>query len=207
MSDPIDDARVRALVGAILDRPRYRAFRPESDDFKRILADCWRKALTFLLELYDDNPVLYWLLLIGLSVVCVALLAHITWTLLGALRAQPHAPSVERVPDEIDFAQQAQQLAERGQHLEAAHRLLLAGLRALAKGRHIALQPEDGNRAVCRKVARSGLPQELREQLIGLIAQTEHVWFGGAGDDGALGRELYQRWRAALAQLARAASS
>ena len=106
---------------------------------------------------------------------------------------------------------EARELAKRDRYLEAAHLLLLANLRTLAENRHIALHPDDGNHAVCRKLTASGLPAALRDQLIVLIEQTEQAWFGGQREnddsaDWAMGQALYRRWHTVIEQLSKVAA-
>lgn len=200
------DSEIDLLARAILARDRYRAFRPESFDVPRMLGQLLRDVLSFLVELYSQNPALYWLLVIVLGVICALLLTHMVLTLARALRASPSLPPEQAEREPQDFAREAEQLAARGEHLEAAHRLLLACLRVLAQGKHIPLSPEDGNGVVCRQLARSALPAQLRQQLIELILQTERAWFGDLLPARAAAPELYLRWRTAHAQL-RAASA
>lgn len=201
------EEQVNALAREILERPRYKNFRPDSFDLLRIFGEKWRASMTWLLELHDASPQTYWLLVSALSAACLLLVAHILWTLRAALRAPPPPPPAELRAEESDFARQARTLAARGEPLEAAHRLLLASLRVLAQRRHIPLSPGDGNRAVCRQLAASRLPESLRAQLIALIGETERAWFGASGakpGPSALGAgaDLYRRWHEAYARLA-----
>jgi hypothetical protein len=195
------DARVRELAHAILERPEYKNFRLESYDWLAIIAAKWRALMEWLGHLHETDTRTYWLLLCGLGVVCIALVLHIVWTLRAALRSVPPPLAADRRAQEQDFAGDARALAERGQHLEAAHRLLLASLRGLARRRVIPLRPEDGNHAVCQQLVRSGLPAALREQLVALILETERAWFGAAPGTEPAPVALYQRWDAAYAQL------
>ncbi len=192
---------MRALVRTILERPRYKNFRPESHDLAGLIGEKWRELMNWLLQLRDTDPKLYWALLLGLCALCALLIAHMVWTLRAALRALPTAPPAEAQTESSDFAQEARDLAKRGEHLQAAHQLWLASLRILAQRRHIPLSPEDGNRAVCRQLAASQLPRALREQLIELITETEQAWFGYPQAQ-AEGAPLYRRWDQAYAQLA-----
>jgi len=197
------DEQIAKLASAILARDRYRTFRPESYDLLKWLRNALGAFFDFIADLYVNNPALYWLLVAVLGAICALLLTHMVWTLSTAMRASTAVAPLQQASAELDFVAEAQRLAARGEHLEAAHRLLLASLRALARARHIPLHPEDGNGTVCRQLAASKLPGTLRDQLIQLIVQTEHAWFGdvAAGDDAAAG--LYRRWRAAHAALIR----
>jgi hypothetical protein len=195
------DGRVRELVRAILERPEYKNFRPETYDPFAVFAEKWRALMDWLLALHELDPRLYWMLVFGLAVLCLLLVAHIVWTVRVALRSAPPPLAPEQRVEEHNFAGEARALAQRGQHLEAAHRLLLASLRGLAQRRLIPLRPEDGNHAVCRQLATSGLPQALRGQLVELILETERAWFGAGEGAAQAAAALYQRWDAAYAQL------
>jgi hypothetical protein len=137
----------------------------------------------------------------GLGAICLALVLHIVWTVRSALRSAPPPAASEAHVQEHDFAREARALAGQGQHLEAAHRLLLASLRGLAQRRLIPLRPEDGNHAVCRQLSASGLPAALRGRLIALILETERAWYGAGEGPAHTPAALYERWDAAYAQL------
>ncbi len=192
----ITDAEITSAVDQVLARPRYASFRLETYDVWSRLGEWLRALLDGLAALRDENPSLYALIATGMLLVCLALLAHITWTIRAALRA---SPPDEKPParEGRDFSAEAARLAERGAFLEASHLLLLAALRALAAGRHVVLQPEDTNAAVCRRVASCALPHALRDELIALIRHTEREWFRGGEADAT----LVSRWQAALREL------
>jgi hypothetical protein len=158
--------------------------------------------MDFVFELHHQDPALYWSLLVALTLTCCLLIAHMVWSLRAAARAVPTRPRAGSSGEDHDFAAEARELAAREQHLEAAHRLLLATLRTLAQQRHIALLPEDGNRAVCRKLSTSALPVRVRERVTSLIVRTEQAWFSGA-PAAELGRSLYREWVEAHAEVAR----
>jgi hypothetical protein len=205
------DGRVRELARAILERPEYKNFRLETYDPLALIAEKWRALMDWLITLHDVDPRLYWMLVFGLAAVCLLLVLHIVWTVRIALRSAPPSVAPEQRVQEQNFAGEARALARRGQHLEAAHRLLLASLRGLAQRRLIPLRPEDGNHAVCRQLAASGLPEALRGQLVDLILETERAWFGAGEGAAQAAASLYQRWDDAYGELsalgARATSS
>jgi hypothetical protein len=202
-ADPsaLSDARVRELAHAILERPQYKNFRPESYDLFALVAEKWRALMDWLFGLREADAQLYWLLLCGLGAICLALVLHIVWTVRSALRSVPPPAASDVRVREHDFAREARMFADRGQHLEAAHRLLLASLRGLAQRRLIPLRPEDGNHAVCRQLSASGLPAALRGRLTELILETERAWYGAGEGPMHTPASLYQRWDAAYAQL------
>lgn len=196
------DARVRELARAILERPEYKNFRLETHDVVAFALEKLRALMAWLQQLHAGDPRVYWAVLVGLGAVCLALVLHIAWTLRAALRSAPPPVAPEARAQELDFAREARALAARGQHLEAAHRLLLASLRGLAQRRLIPLRPEDGNHAVCRLLATSRVPAELRGEMIALIVETERAWYGAGEGARRTPASLYQRWDSAYAQLA-----
>lgn len=200
-SSPLPPERVRELAHAILERPQYKNFRPESYDLFALIAEKWRALMDWLLGLREADERLYWLLVCGLGVICLALVLHVVWTVRSALRSAPPSAASDVHVQEHDFAREARALAGRGQHLEAAHRLLLASLRGLAQRRLIPLRPEDGNHAVCRQLSASGLPAALRGRLIALILETERAWYGAGEGPAHTPASLYERWDTAYAQL------
>jgi DNA-binding protein H-NS len=197
------DERIDALAREILERPRYKDLRADPSDFVKALLQQLRALQDTLLTLHLTNPPLYWTLLIGLSLVCIALFAHFFWTMRALFRIAPTPPAAAEVLRERDFAVEAEALAERGEHLEAAHRILLATLKLLARHKTIALLPDDTNRVVRDKLAASALPEPLRVRLAALITETEQLWFGAGVVPRAIGAALYRRWCAVRDELAK----
>ncbi len=220
-ADAASDRQVSALARAILDRPRYRDMRVEQFDLFDVLGEKWRALLDWLDRLRDTEPLSYWGLTVLMCALCLSIIAHVVWTLRATPRVRHASPPAAARSPEHDLARAAHELARRGQRLEAAHQLLLASLRVLARDRWIQLQPADGNRAVCRQIAASPLPERLRAQLIQLIADTERAWFAtparsarDRGSDPADAEDarrvpfegeaaLYRRWATAHAELLR----
>ena len=197
----LTDGHVQELARAILERPQYKNFRIESYELWSLLGDRWRALMDWLLQLHESDPGSYWLLVGCLALICLALVLHIAWTVRRALQSVPRPLPREQHRAEQDFAGEASVLAGRGEHLEAAHRLLLASLRSLAQRRLIPLRPEDGNHAVCQRLRASSLPVALRGQLIALILETDRAWFGSRAGAAEAPADLYVRWSRAYAQL------
>ncbi len=203
------DERVAEVARVILDDPRYENFRPENFDVWRSALKRLFALLTWLTELRDTNPALYWLTLVVLLAACAALTAHVVGALRESLSGRPPPPEEVLTAPQHDFVREAGQLALHGEYIEAAHRVLLSTLRLLAQRKHIPLQAEDGNRAICDKLAASKLEPRLRDQLIALITQTERVWFGAESSlpSPDVSQALYERWLEAHLQLTRAVAS
>jgi hypothetical protein len=97
----------------------------------------------------------------------------------------------------VDLVAAAQELAAQGRFLEAAHQLLLACLRSVARHGIIELHPEDTNREVRARLDGASLPGPLRDELLALLGSTERAWFRDRGQD----PELYRRWQSTYADL------
>jgi hypothetical protein len=203
MSDArfMSDADVRALAGKILARPEYvhasgKEAQLESSVYKfleRILH--WFSQMELL---RDNSPLLYWMIVIAISGLCVALIAHVTWTLWIAMTApEPPAPSRAGAANVPDLAREAESLAAGGRYLDAAHRLMLASFRTLAERSLIELRPDRSNRWIRNALNGSPIGNQLAGEIDVLIERTEHRWFGDRSDD----PEIYARWRAAFEQL------
>jgi hypothetical protein len=202
-SEPaLNEAAIRELAGEILERPEYAKYREPDSEAWRIFVDSLVDWLSELPRLHDEAPALYWTVVSLLSLVLIALVTHIVWTVTAALRL-PQAPKAAvEARTELDFAAEAARLAQRGAYLEGAHQLLLASLAHAARAQLVELRAADGNHSICNKLRDSRVPSELRERLITLIESTEASWFGARSDD----PELYERWRAAYAELRRSAA-
>lgn len=196
----ISDSAARQLAAEILARPEYAQYREQNHDWLRKLLSWLMRVFEWLPGLYYTAPLLYWLMLIGLLALSALLITHMVKTLTSALRTpQPQLEAAR--PSQRDFPAEARALAADGAYLEASHRLLLGSLVQAARAGVIELKPDDGNRAVCDKLRRSRLPPELSARLVGLIQETDAIWFGAR----AQRPELYEAWSATYAQLRAAA--
>jgi hypothetical protein len=196
----IDDAGVRARAGEVLARPEYARYRTMSAEWLRKLLELLHDWIAWLAELRERSPALYFILLIGLLAVSALLITHVLWSLRAAMR-MPAPQTGARPPGERDFAAEAQALAERGDYLEASHRLLLASLAHAARSRLVELQPDDGNGAICRKLRSAALEPSIKQRWIELIAHTDALWFGAREQN----EQLYAAWRNVYGELTRSA--
>ena len=192
------DQTVRALAVEILERSEYAQWRWVPDnamvEFLRWLEDFFRKIDTLAV----DSPTAYWSLLIALSVVSAALIAHVVWTVRIALAAPAPEKTRTAVPQPPDFAGQARWLAGQGRFLEAAQRLQLATIELLVERGILTLARHNANRILRRRIDESALPELQRHELVALITRLERGWFR----DRRAEPGLYEAWRALYAQLA-----
>ena len=194
----IDDPAVRARAAEILARPEYARFRTISAEWLRKLLDLFNDWITWISALHARSPGLYFVLLFGLLALTALLITHLVWSLRAAMRS-PVKPAGPEPVSERDFAAEARALAERGEFLEASHRLLLASLAHAARSRLVELKPDDGNRAICGKLQTAALDPAIRQRWVELIAHTDALWFGARGQN----EQLYAAWRNVYAELTR----
>ena len=194
-------AEIRELASEILARPEYAKYRTDSAEQWARWIDELLAWISRLKDLYEDSPGLYWLIVGLLTLVMLALIAHIAWSIAVALRRSQAPAEAHERPADPDVPALAAELAGRGEHLEAAHQLLLASLAHAARARVLELRPEDGNSRVCEKLQASPLAPALRTRLIALIERTDASWFGARD----AGQALYEQWQALYAELRSAA--
>ena len=195
-----DDA-VRELASRILARPEYAGAtgaqsKAESWLFRwldRILH--WFAGLEVL---RGSSPVLYWLIVLAIAGTCVALIAHVTWTIWIAMTAPEPTPTQRASGAGMpDLAREAEALAASGRYLDAAHRLMLASFRTMAERALIELRPDRPNRWIRAALRGSALAENLSIEIDALVERTERRWFGDRAND----PEIYARWRLAYEQL------
>jgi hypothetical protein len=197
----MSDANVRALASKILARPEYVHASGKQAQLESSLYQFLERILRWFSQmevLRDNSPLLYWMIVLAIAGVCVALIAHVTWTLWIAMTT-PEPPALQRASDANvpDLAREAELLAATGRYLDAAHRLMLASFRTLAERSLIELRPDRSNRWIRSALSAAPLGPTLAVELDALIERTEHRWFGDRADD----PEIYARWRAAFERL------
>jgi hypothetical protein len=198
----MSDEAVRRLASKILARPEYAGAvginaKTESWILKwleKLLGPISRIEL-----LRGSSPLLFWLIVLAIALVCGALVAHVTWTIWRAMSApEPALPSPHSAAAAPDLAREAESLAAGGRYLDAAHRLMLACFRTLAQNAIVELRPDRSNRWIRAALRKSNLADNLASEIDMLVESTERRWFGDRAND----PDIYARWRAALEQLA-----
>jgi hypothetical protein len=193
----MSDSAVRELAHNILARPEYAAvsgYQSKAEEWLRRFLQ-WIAKLEVL---RGTSPLLYWLIVLGIAVVCVGLIAHVTWTVWLAMTApEPASSNRASAANFRDLAQEAESLAASGRYLDAAHRLMLATYRTLAERSVIELRPDRPNRWIRAALRGSALAESLSIEIDTLVERTERRWFGDRSDD----PEIYARWRSAFEQL------
>ena len=195
-----DDA-IRKLAGNILARPEYAGavgLNAKTESWLLRWLEKLLRPFQNIQMLRDTSPLLFWIIVLAIALICGALIAHVAWTISRALRApEPVAPSREFGGSLPDLAREAESLAESGRYLDAAHRMMLACFRTLAERSVIELRPDRSNRWIRAALRGSTLAESLAAELDALVERTERRWFGDRAND----PEIYARWRSAFEQL------
>jgi hypothetical protein len=195
------DAAVRDLAGKILARPEYADANGIHSQIQSWLSRFFERLFGWFSQLEvmrDSSPLLYWMVVLAIAGVSVALIAHVTWTIWIAMTApQPVSSEAASAAGVPDLAREAESLAASGRYLDAAHRLMLASFRTLAERAVIELRPDRSNRWIRTALRGSTLAENLANELDALVERTERRWFGDRIND----PEIYARWRSAYEQI------
>ena len=193
LPDPSPSA-IRELARNILAR---REFGQVNQNQEPAWINWLRRFLAWIGVLQTNSPALYWALIAALSIIVLAAILQIVWSLRAAFRAP--APSARpAVADQAaDLAGEAQQLAAGGRFLEAGHRLMIATFGILVQRSVIELRPECSNRWIRAALSASTLAQTLVIEIGALVEQTERRWFGDRENEA----DLYFHWRSVYQRL------
>jgi hypothetical protein len=184
-----DDAAVRALARQILDRPEYASWRSKTSPE-------W--IIRWLLNLLNENPVLFWLIVGTMLLMLVLIVGHVAWTIRRGLITRP-ADGPGGGPDAArSFVDDATALAARGRYLDAARAVQLGTIELLVRAGRIRLGRGDANRVLRRRLGEARIDDGLRDDLVASIASLERRWFRDREED----EELYRRWRGVYGRLA-----
>jgi hypothetical protein len=192
LPDP-SDAAIRELARNILARREYGLVNESpvsrwEDWLRRFIA--WTGVLRM------TSPVLYWLLIVAISIVVVAMIAQMVWSLRAALRAPPPPARPASADQPADLAGEARRLADAGRFLEAGHRLMIASFGLLAQRSVIELRPDCSNRWIRTALRGSPLAEGLAIEIGALVERTERRWFGNRENEPGIyfdWRSVYQR--------------
>jgi hypothetical protein len=175
---------IRSTANEILSRPYYDLGagppRNPSPPF-------WLEFLEWILEpfrwLFDSMEglpdVVRWIVVILSAVLCVALVAHIIYTLIRAVRgpADRHLgayQSAARVIDPAELEQDAEQAGARGDYIGAIRLLFRATLRRIELAEKKNFQPGFTNRELLRRYQATPLGEPIRR----LVEVIDMKWYG-----------------------------
>jgi hypothetical protein len=165
-------------------RPDYQLDASSSEEARALWLQILRWILApfrWLFEALEGLPdFLRWLVVIVLALVCVALIAHIVWSFVSALRGpRPSArrygtTRTERETDPNDLVRQAELASGRGDYIEAVRLLFRAALARLERAENKPFRPGFTNRALMARYRSSPLAEPLA-RLVGVI---DAKWYG-----------------------------
>lgn len=188
------DAEIQRTLGEVLARPEYAHRKTDEqawlDLFERV--EKWLDGLQlWMFDLSVQAPLLYWILLLGLLGVALALLAHIVISVRAALRAPEPEAARAASASRRDLAAEAEALAARGSYLEASRRMHLACLEILLDRGLVDLRRGETNRKLRRELEKAPLSGLQRRTLGDLLGRLERQIFRDRFED----RALYEGWR------------
>jgi len=191
MSNPSDE-HVRALAKEILARPEYVRWRHDE------LTASWTKWIfrelaelqRALGALATESPWLFATILVGLTLVALALLTHAGWSIWRSL--QPDESDQSRAaPERTSPMATAGTLAESGRFLDATRVIQLAVLEHLVARRVLVLAPAESNAVLTKRLQTGALPPALGHRIVDLVTELERRWFRDRTED----ERLYHDWR------------
>jgi hypothetical protein len=194
----LSDPAIRKLASEILSRREFQL--ADRLDIQGVLGKWLATLLSWISRLqvlHAKSPLLYWVMLVGLTIVAVALMTHIVLAVRAALRVPEPPAAARRREAAPDLVARAESLAGAGRHLEAAHWLMIASFQALAEGAVIELRPDRSNAWIRAALMESTLPRGLSAEIASLVTRTEQRWFGDRADR----PEIYLQWRSAFERL------
>lgn len=201
-----DDSAIRQTASEILRGPDY-LLTPAPQDSEALLFKLLeslrrvaRAIVEWSVELREQSPGLYWLVMIVLLVVLAALLWHIAYSLRKAFTrsddATLAAKEIEQHDEPALWERRASEAHARGDRVYALRCLLMAGLVRLEAGQKKRLRRGATNREILRKYRNSAAFEPLKL----MVDLVDVKWYGGAACEAAdydAGAQAYARLRSA----------
>jgi hypothetical protein len=138
------------------------------------------KPFEWLFESMEGVPDFFrWLIVIVAGIVCVALIAHIIYTLIQAIRGPVRRSgqvytSAAREVDPLDLEREADRIGDRGDYIGAIRLLFRAALRRIELAERKQLRPGFTNRELLRRYRASPLFASLER----FVETIEQKWYG-----------------------------
>lgn len=168
----------------------------------RFLGKVFRWLIEFFTHVHEASPFLYWLLVGGLTLLLIALIAHIALTFRQALRERQRtgalswAEAAEEGPDLLE--KRARNAAEAGDYFLSLSLLFKAGVLRLEMREDRPFQPAYTNREYLRRYEKEPAHAPLAK-LVGLLEK----WYAGE----PIGKSEHDEGAAAYASLRKFARS
>jgi hypothetical protein len=175
---------IRRIAEEIAARPHFQLDRAPSDGGEPLWIRILRwifKPFRALFEILEGLPEpLRWLIVILAIVLCIALIAHIAYTLAGAIRGpslsskQPFiAPDKKADPATLERA--AAERAAAADYIAAIRLLMRAAVRRIELAEERAFRPGLTNRQLLRRYQSTRLAEPLRW----FVEAIDRKWYGG----------------------------
>jgi len=136
---------VRELTDELLQQQHYQHGMNlgRSEDVERFIDRLWDTVASFvnaLIQLQETNPLLYWLVVVGLVVVAAGLIWHVTWSVRRSSRTRASTPGrIGELLDQADartlWAHYREALADGDLGLALRYRFAIAVGEAIGVGR------------------------------------------------------------------------
>jgi hypothetical protein len=174
---------IRDAAHEVLSRSYYEltaAPRRDATPFLFRLIEWLLAPFRWLYESMEDWPELVrWIVVVLSVLVCAALIAHIIYTFVAAIRGPVKRRSLLQFspPRELDPAElesQAEQAGTRGDYIGAIRLLFRAALRRIESREKKRLRPGSTNREILRRYRATPLAQSLER----LVETIDQKWYG-----------------------------
>jgi hypothetical protein len=203
-----DPNAIRRVAEQVIRRPDYNIDAPPEDGlnlaelFLRALFRCLQAFFEFIKLIDGLPPVLYWLVIIGMCVVVVAIVGHIVWTIYSLFQRRQTSRefrlSTSQSSDPAVLERQAHEAGAAGDYVAAVRLLFRAALRRLEQAENRKFRRGATNRDYLRRYR--GTP--VFSALNVFVETIDHKWYGRE----LCVREDYEDCLAAHAEIRRSAS-
>jgi len=175
---------IRAVAREVVARPYYElGDGPPLDTSPPFWLELFRWLLTPFKWLYDAMEgmpdFVRWIIVIGMVLLCIALIAHIVYTFVRAIqgplpgRSRKYVtPTTEINPAELEA--QADIVGQQGQYIEAIRLLFRASLRRIELAENKKFRPGCTNRELLRRFRATPLASPLGR----FVEMLERKWYG-----------------------------
>lgn len=177
---------IQQTAREVVSRPEYLLDSAPGKSSGSWLIELLRWLLTPFEWLYDAMEGLpdfiRWTIVVLLTVICAALLAHIVWTFVVAIRSPQRLGrrrgkfASERPIDPAELVRQAEAAGTAGDYIEAVRLLFRASLVRLERWEKRRFRPGFTNRALLARYRSSPVGEPLKR----LVDVLDAKWYGGA---------------------------
>ena len=187
---------IREMAAEVFARPE---FQPGDVDWLRRLLEALAGFFRWLGSLWDTNPLLFWVLLIGCVVLLLALLTHIVlqlkWAFAAAGRGRVDAARAERERRSEDYRLEAARRAAAGDYTEAVRYLFLSLVYRFDERGRVGFRKAYTNREYLELAADRA---DVRAALRVMVDVLDDHWYGQT----PCGRDRYAECQAGYDRLA-----